>query len=122
MHVQLVLSAYVINVATALDSLQPFANDIANTVDVDHILPMMVQEGLVTPDQQQFLSSPFDTSIKKQKELSNIVTRLPEDSVDKFKNCLLKTISYDPHKLLYDKLCKVQCETAVQLTVCNCDT
>ena len=78
------MSAYVINVATALDSLQPFANDIANTVDVDHILPMMVQEGLVTPNQQPFLSSPFDTTIKRQKELFNIVTRLPEDSVDKF--------------------------------------
>ena len=80
---------------------------------MDHILPMMVQEGLVTPNQQKFLSSPYNTTIKKQKELSNIVTRLPEESVDKFKNRLLKTIRYDPHKLLYDELCKVQCETAV---------
>ena len=59
------------------------------------------------------MSSPYNTTIKKQKELSSIVTRLPEDCVDKFKNCLLKTISYDPHKLLYDELSKVQYETAV---------
>ena len=96
-----------------LDSLQPFANEIANAVDVDYILPMMEQEGLVTPDQQQFLSSPYNTTIKEQQELTSIVIELPEDCVNKFIHCLLETITYDPHRLLCDKLCKVQCETAV---------
>ena len=97
-----------------LDSLQPFANEIANTIDVDYILPMMVQEGLITPDQQQYLNSPYHTISEKQQKLFSIVIELPEGFVDKFKNCLLQTISYGPHKLLHDKLCKVyMCETTV---------
>ena len=73
---------------------------------MDLILPMMVQEGLVTPDQQQYLNNQYHTTCEKQQKLYSIVIELPEDCVDKFKKCLLETSSYDPHKLLHDKLCK----------------
>ena len=87
-----------------LDSLQPFASKITNTVDVDLILPMMVQEGLVTPAQQQFLSSPLHTRDEKQQKLYSIVLELPEDCVDQFINCLSETSQYEPHKKLHDEL------------------
>ena len=82
-----------------LDSLQPFANDITNTVNVGEILPWMLQEGLVTINDCDYLS----TSNDKQK-LINIILGLPEECVDKFLCCLEKTNYYEPHKLLYDKL------------------
>ena len=88
-----------------LDSLQPFANEIVNRVNVDLILPMMVQEGLVTPEQQQFLSSLYHTAWQKQQMLCSIVIVMSEDCVEKFRNCLLQTSDYEPHKELHDKLC-----------------
>ena len=72
---------------------------------------MIVQEGLVTPYEQQFLSSPHHTASEKQQKLYSIVMGLPEDCVSKLKKCLLETSSYDPHQLLYSKLSKVQCDT-----------
>ena len=71
---------------------------------MDVILPMMVQEGLVTPDQQQYLSIPYHTPGMKQQKLCSIVIELPESCVDKFINCLSETSNYEPHKQLYDKL------------------
>ena len=71
---------------------------------MDVILPMMVQEGLVTPDQQQYLSNPYHTTGIKQQKLYSIVLELPESCVDKFINCLSETSNYEPHKQLYDKL------------------
>ena len=87
-----------------LDSLQAFSNDIANTVDVNEILPMMMQQHLVTSDQQQDLINPLHTTAVKQQKLSNIILGLPEDCVNQFLHCLLKTNYYEPHKQLYDKL------------------
>ena len=90
-----------------LDSLQEFANEITNTVSVDVILPMMVQQGLVTLDQQQYLSNPYHTMSMKQQRLCSIVLGLPEDCVHQFLHCLLETSYYEPHNQLYVKLYKL---------------
>ena len=70
-----------INMQLFLDSLQEYANEITNTVSVDVILPIMVQQGLVTPDQQQYLSHPYYTMDIKQQNLCSIVLWLPESCV-----------------------------------------
>ena len=89
-----------------IDSLQPFVNEIVNTIDVDFILPLMVQRGLLTADQIQYFYSPYHTSRTKQQKLCVILTGLPEDCVDNFIQCLHETSSFHPHWLLYDKLCE----------------
>ena len=86
------------------DSLHLFANDITNTVDVDVILPMMIQEDLVTLNQQQYLINPSRTPAEKQQKLCSIVIELPESCVEKFINILSETSNYKPHKILYKKL------------------
>ena len=87
-----------------LDSLQSFADDITNTVNVDVILPLMIQEGLVSVGEQQDLSSVFHSMAVKQQKLCSIILALPEGCVNKFLRCLFETKHYEPHKLLYDKL------------------
>lgn len=87
-----------------VDSLQSFANDITETVNVDIILPMMIQQGLVSADQQQYLSNPYHTMSMKQQKLCGIILELPESCVDQFMNCLSETSDYQPHKQLHDKL------------------
>ena len=89
-----------------LDSLQPFASKITSTVNVGFILLPMIQEGLLTPHQQQYLSSVCHTASEKQQKLCSIVLELPESCVDKFINCLSETSDYEPHKQLYDELHK----------------
>ena len=89
-----------------LDSLQPFASKITDTVNVDLILLPMVKEGLLTPHQWQCLSSVCQTTSEKQQKLCSIVLELPESCVDKFISCLSETSYYEPHKQLYDELHK----------------
>lgn len=86
------------------DSLHPFSEDIINTVDVDEIVPVMLQKGLVTLDHYQDLSSKYCPMGEKQRRLIGIILRLPEDCVDMFLYCLQKTSNYEPHKQLYQKL------------------
>ena len=87
-----------------LDSLQLFANDI-NAVDVDAILPLMIEQKLVTLDQQQDLINPLHTPAAKQQKLCSIILGLPDSCVNQFLHCLQKTsCNYEPHKQLYDKL------------------
>ena len=100
-YVQLLLSF-----VTFLDSLQPFADNIAGSVNVDVILPMMIQQGLVTSDQQQDLINPLLSMAAKQQKLCGIILGLPEGCVYKFLHCLLETNNYEPHNQLYDELCK----------------
>ena len=113
--VSTVYSCYCVHTwSITVDSLQSFANDIANTVDVDHILLLMVQEDLLTPNQFQYLNSSYHTASRKQQKLCSIVIELSEDCVDKFIQCLYKTSDYEPHKKLYDKLYESrQLETTV---------
>lgn len=88
-----------------LDSLQLFANDI-NTVDVDAILPMMIEQQLVTLDQHQDLINPLHTPAAKQQKLCSIILGLPDSCVNRFLHCLQTTsCDYEPHRQLYDKLC-----------------
>jgi len=64
----------------------------------------MIQEDLVTADQEQYFNNPYHTMCEKQKKLCSIILEKPESCVDQFLNCLLKTSDYEPHKKLYDKL------------------
>ena len=89
---------------TFSDSLQQFANDITSTVNVNKILPMMVQKSLITLNEYEYLSNPLYIMSDKQQKLSGIILGLPEDCVEKFLHCLLETSDYEPHKQLYDKL------------------
>ena len=95
-----------ISFVTFLDSLQPFTDKIAGSVNVDVILPMMIQEGLVTVVQQQDLINPLHSAAAKQQKLCSIILGLPEGCVKKFLHCLLKTNNYEPHRQLYDELYK----------------
>ena len=80
----------------------------------------MVQEGLVTPNQFQYLNSSYHTTSEKQQKLCSIVIKLPEDCVDKFVQCLHETSDFKPHKQLYDKLYESrQLETTVEVTSYN---
>ena len=66
---------------------------------------MMIQQNLVTSDQQQDLINPLHTMAVKQQKLCAIILGLPEDCVNQFLHCLLETsYSYEPHKQLYDNL------------------
>ena len=89
---------------TFLDSLQLFANDIINTVNVDEILPVMLQEGLVTSNDYEYLNNSHYSMSERRQKLSNIILGLPEDCVDKFLHCLKETSYYEPHKQLHAKL------------------
>ena len=71
---------------------------------MDEILPMIIQQGLLTPEQQQDLYNPNHTMVNKQQKLLDIVLWLPESCVDTFLHCLLETSYYEPHKILYDKI------------------
>ena len=75
-------------------------------MNVNEILPMMIQQNLVTYDQQQDLINPcLHNMAVKQQTLCAIILGLPEDCVNKFLHCLLETsYSYEPHKQLYDNL------------------
>lgn len=90
--------------SVVIDSLQSFANDITTTVNVDLILPMMIQQNLVTPAQQQDLSNPYHTTAVKQQKFCSIILGLSESCVNQFLHCLLETSYYGPHKQLYEKL------------------
>ena len=90
-----------------LDSLQPFAPDITATINVDLILPMMIQQNLITPNQQQDLSNPYHTTVVKQQKMCSIILGLPQSYVNRFLHCLQETSYYEPHKQLYDKLHKI---------------
>ena len=88
-----------------LDSLECFAADISDNVDMATILPNLISHGLLTPEQQECLNHPMLTPTKKQQELCGILLRLNEDRVKKFLQCLSETSSYDPHKQLLNKIC-----------------
>ena len=62
----------------------------------------MMEQGLVTPYQQQDLINPLMPA--RQQKLSGIVVGLPEGCVYKFLQCLLRTDYYEPHKQLYNTL------------------
>ena len=88
-----------------LDSLQACAGDITTMVNVNQILPKMLEQKLITSNQHQELTNVMHTTATKQEKLCSIILGLSEDCVNKFLHCLLETsYEYKPHKELYDKL------------------
>ena len=71
------------------------------------ILPYLISYGLLTPEQQDYLTHSGYTSSDKKQKLCNILLRLNENDVKKFLLCLSETSDYDPHKQLLEKIrCK----------------
>ena len=90
------------------DSLEFFATDIFNNVDVTIILPNLLSHGLLTPEQRDNLTHLFLTPTRKQQELCGILLQLNEKSVKKFLQCLSETSYHTPHKELLNKIqCKL---------------
>ena len=86
-----------------VDYLRLFATDIA-TMDVDSIQMHMIQYGLLTKAQQEYLSSPANTSFAKGQKLCTIVLSFDESCVEKFLQCLSETSHYEPHRELLQKI------------------
>ena len=87
-----------------VDCLQPFATDIAALLDVDTILVWMIKYGLLTPDQQDYLSNLVYTPTNKKRKLCSIILSLNSSCVKNFLKCLSETSNYDPHKQLLQKI------------------
>ena len=98
-----------------VDSLQPYADDIIATVDVDTIVSRMMTYGLLTLGQYQQLTSGYTTNANKLHTLCGIVLALSEDHVDKFLQCLSDTSYYRPHNSLLNKIKNVSVPLAVIL-------
>ena len=90
-----------------VDSLECFATDISESVDVGTILPNLISHGLLTPEQRDCITHPLHTPAKKQEELSRILLNMNERCVKKFLQSLSETSDYDPHKQLLNK---IQCK------------
>ena len=88
-----------------LDSLEPFAQDIPSSVDIEIILPSLIAHGLVTRLDQEYFMSPFHTSVEKQLKLMCLVISLNEECVEKFLECLSQTVGEHPlHGELLEKI------------------
>ena len=90
-----------------LDSLECFATDIKDSVDVDTILTNLISHGLLTLEQQEYLNHPQRTSFEKRQRLCEVLLRLNEECVKKFLQCLSETSDYAPHEQLLNK---IQCK------------
>ena len=71
------------------------------------ILPYLLSYGLLTPEQQEYLTHLAYTASAKKQELCNILLRLDESNVKKFLQCLSETSDHEPHKQLLEK---IQCK------------
>ena len=76
------------------------------------ILPYLVSYGLLTPEQQDYLTHLAYTSCDKKQKLCKILLRLDENDVKKFLLCLSQTDDYDPHKQLLEK---IQCKNLLTI-------
>ena len=66
----------------------------------------MLQKHLVASNDYECLNDYHQPLSERRQKLCNIILGLPEDCVEKFLLCLQETSDYEPHKNLYDKLCK----------------
>lgn len=64
----------------------------------------MVQKGLLTSSQHEYLLNPYHTSDDKQRKLTCIVVTASEDYVERFLECLKETSIYEPHEVLLKKI------------------
>ena len=78
------------------------------------ILPYLVSYGLLTPEQQDYLTHLAYTSSDKKHKLCNILLRLNENDVKKFLQCLSETSDYYPHKQLLEK---IQCKYLLTINI-----
>ena len=96
------------------DYLRAFATDIATTLNVDNIQLHMVQYGLLTRDQQDYLSNPIYTACAKGQKLCTIILSFNEGCVEKFLQCLTETSYYEPHRELLQKIrCVIKCTLTI---------
>ena len=83
-----------------IDSLEPFAYEICNSVDISTILPFLIKHGLINRHDNEYFMNPVHTSVEKQCKLTTLVVSLNEDCVDKFVDCLSQTSDFAPHDTL----------------------
>ena len=99
-----------------LDSLECFASDIIGRIDLITILPHLMSYGLLTPEQQEYLTHIAYTPTDKKQKLCNILLRLDENEVKKFLQCLSETSNHEPHKQLLEKIqCKHLLTTVIYI-------
>ena len=88
-----------------IDSLEPFAQAIYSSVDVQTILPWLIAHGLVTRFDQEYFMNPSHIPSEKQLKLMCLVISLNEKCVEKFLRCLSNTADeYSPHGELLEKI------------------
>ena len=101
---------------TSIDSLECFASDIIGRIDLITILPNLMSYGLVTPEQQEYLTHIAYTPTDKKQKLCYILLGLDENDVKKFLQCLSETSNHEPHKQLLEKIqCKHLLTTVVYI-------
>ena len=93
-----------LSLCLCLDSLEPFAQGICSSVDVQTIVPWMITHGLVTSHDKAYFYNPYHNSVEKQHKLMCLVLSLNEDCVEKFLECLSQTSDYAPHGTLLEKI------------------
>ena len=92
-----------------IDSLQPFTEDITNSIDVSTILPSLISRGLLTSDQQSYFVESTSMVPEKKRRLATIIVNLSEDCVETFLQCLESTSDYLPHNSLLKKIRDGKC-------------
>jgi len=92
-----------------IDFLQPFIEDIINSVNVDTITPPMLAHGLLTPEHCEYIFNPHVESTEKQRKLGFLIVTFSEECAQKFLQCLKNTRDYAPHDDLLKKILDGMC-------------
>ena len=88
-----------------LDSLEPFAHDICNSVNIPTILTLLMKHGLISRLDQDYFMNQTHTDMEKQNRLTCLVVSLNEECADKFLECLSQSaVDYAPHGTLLKKI------------------
>jgi len=82
------------------DSLNPFTEDIINSVDVNTILPSLMSHQLLSRSQIDYFNNPYVSQIDKQRKLAFNLATLNENCVEMILKCLESTSDYGPHESL----------------------
>ena len=64
----------------------------------------MMNYGLLTREQQEYLCNPAHTPCAKGRKLCTIILSFNESCVKKFIQCLAETSDYEPHRELLQKI------------------
>lgn len=88
-----------------LDSLQEFADDICDSVDISTIQPHLIKRGLINKTDHEYFLNSLHTPTDKRSKLIFLIISLPESCVEKFLDCLSQTShDYAPHGSLLEKI------------------